>query len=240
MDALEIKKELGKKAARLIQSGMTVGLGTGSTAESFIHSLIERAKTENLILQTVASSARSAELAKAGNLPVLDLNEVSHIDITIDGADEIDPQKRLIKGAGGALLREKILAFASRSVVIIADESKLVPHLGKTKLPLEVLCFGASRTRQKIESLGCQCSWRIHAPNTSRPHFKLPKQSQELFLTDNGHLILDLTFSHPPHSPEQLHEKLKQIPGVLETGFFFHLATKILIGHSNGQIQELL
>ena len=234
MDTIKIKKQLGHRAAQFVQSGMIVGLGTGSTAECFIQSLVERVKTEQLKIQAVASSERSAELASSGGIPVLDLNEVSHIDLTVDGADEIDPQKRLIKGAGGALLREKILAFASRDVLIIADESKLVNHLGKTKLPLEILSFGAAVTARNIESLGYQGSWR---PNTSnRPSFRLPRASQDLFLTDNGHLIFDLFFSQPLQHPEELHEKLMQIPGILGTGFFFHLAQKVLIGYKDGRM----
>ncbi len=239
MDALEIKKELGQKAAQLIQPGMIVGLGTGSTAECFIHSLIHRVKTEKLSIQAVASSEHSSELARAGGVPVMDLNEAPHVDITVDGADEIDPQKRLIKGAGGALLREKILASASRSMVVLADESKLVSHLGKTKLPIEILSYGAAATRRHIEALGYKGSWRLGLFSEIRPTFRLPQQTENLFVTDNGHLIFDLTFSHPLQNPEQLHSELIQIPGVLETGFFFHLAKIILIGHSNGQIKNL-
>lgn len=239
MDAIEIKKELGLRAAHLIQPGMIVGLGTGSTAECFIHSLLHRVSTEKLAIQAVASSERSAELARAGGVPVVDLNEVSHVDITIDGADEIDPQKRLIKGAGGALLREKILASASRSMVVIADESKLVSHLGKTKLPLEILSYGAAATRRQIEALGYKGSWRLCPFSALRPTFRFRQQAENLFLTDNGHLIFDLKFTHPLEHPEHLHNELIQIPGVLETGFFFHLAKTILIGRSNGQIEQI-
>jgi ribose 5-phosphate isomerase A len=240
VDAIQIKKELGKRAAHLIQPGMVVGLGTGSTAECFIHSLVQRVKSEKLSLKAVASSDRSAELASAGGISILNLNEVSHIDITVDGADEIDSQKRLIKGAGGALLREKILAAASHQMVVIADESKLVDHLGQTKLPIEILSYGALMTRRNIESFGHEGSWRLAQLNQARPTFRLPHEPKELFLTDNGHLIFDLIFSRPLHHPEQLHEQLKQIPGVLETGFFFHLAKKILIGYSDGRIEEIL
>ncbi len=239
MNAIEIKKELGLRAAQLIQSGMIVGLGTGSTAECFIHSLLERVQKEKLTIQAVASSERSAELARAGGVSVLDLNEASHVDITVDGADEIDPEKRLIKGAGGALLREKILASSSRSMLVIADETKLVPHLGKTKLPLEILPYGAAATRRHIEALGHKASWRLSPFSPLRPTFHLPQQSENLFLTDNNNLILDLTFSHPLQNPEELHHELTQIPGVLETGFFFHLAKTILIGRLNGKVDQI-
>lgn len=160
-----VKKAIGEKAADLIQEGMIVGLGTGSTAYWFIESLIERHK-KGLNIQVVASSKKSLEQARKGKLPLIDIDSLSFLDITVDGADEIDPEKRMIKGGGGALLREKIVATMSREMVVIVDESKLVQKLGKQKLPLEILPFGHKGTLHHINQLGflaaCVCKIRAH------------------------------------------------------------------------------
>ena len=224
MTLLDAKKSLGKKSASLIESGMIVGLGTGSTAECFIQSLIHRVKEEKLKIEAVASSHRSSELAKAGGIKVVDINEVSQIDITVDGTDEIDPLKRMIKGGGGALLREKILSSSSGEMVVIADESKLVKTVGRGKLPVEILYYGSPSTRKKIEDLGYKGAWRR-------------TQEGSFFLTDNGNLIFDITFDSPPKMPEEVDEELIHIPGVIETGFFFNLAGRVFIGYTDGRIE---
>lgn len=226
MDFLEIKKKLGHEAAKLVESGMIIGLGTGSTAECLIASLIERVKREKLAIHAIASSDRSAQLAIKGSIPIIDINKAPQIDLTIDGADEIDPQKRLIKGAGGALLREKILAAASREMIVIADETKLVAQLGKTKLPIEIVRYGASVTQKKIESLGYKGVWRMGS-------------SQDFFVTDNGNILFDIVFEKPIQNPEKMESELRKIPGVIDTGFFFHLAKRILIGYKDGSIKML-
>jgi ribose 5-phosphate isomerase A len=223
MSLIEAKKALGEKAAQLIENGMIVGLGSGSTAECFIQSLIHRVREERISIRAVASSSRSASLAQKGGLAIFDINEIPRIDLTIDGADEIDPQKRMIKGAGGALLREKILASASSEMVVIADESKLVPCLGQGKLPIEVLNFGSSMTHKKLEAIGYKGFWRL-------------TQAGDFFMTDNGNLIFDIHFDSPPLFPEKVHEDLIHIPGVIETGFFFNLAKRIFIGYADGHI----
>lgn len=216
----EAKQAVGRKAAELIKSGMVVGLGSGTTATHFIQTLIEK----KLRIQAVASSRKSAEIAKKGGIPIVDINDVSHIDLTIDGADEIDEKKRMIKGGGGAHVREKILASSSREMVVIVDETKLVPVLGRAKLPVEILFYGSPATRAKIENLGYQGTWR--------------KQSDgSLFITENGNLLFDIQFSSPPSSPEGEHEKLIQIPGVVDTGFFFDLAGRVLVGSSDGSVR---
>lgn len=215
------KKAAGVKAVTLIEDGMIVGLGTGSTAAYFIKALIEK----RLRIKTVASSKRSEEMAKAGGLHVLDINEVDHVDITVDGADEIDHQKRMIKGGGGAHVREKILAYASSEMIVIADESKVVTQLGKTKLPVEVLPYGHNFAKLKIEQLGFTGSWRV-ANSTNLV--------QELFISDNGNLILDIHFSSLLKNPEQVHYALLEIPGVIDTGFFFNIAKKAIIGKADG------
>lgn len=220
-----VKDILGKKAAELPQSGMVVGLGTGSTAERFIVHLAERCKT-GLSITAVASSEGSAKLAKDLRIPVVPIDSVTSIDLTIDGADEIDGQKRMIKGGGGALLREKIVAFASRKVIIIADSTKVSPHLGKHRLPVEVIPFGREFTCRHIENLGLKTSWRTD------------KQGH-LWKTDNGNYIIDITFPGPLKKPEIEECRIVAIPGIAETGFFFDLADEAWIGHPDGSITKL-
>lgn len=218
------KKASGDLAATLIESGMIVGLGTGSTAAYFISALIAKYK-QGLRIKAVASSHRSAEAAKAGGIPVFDINDVTHIDMTVDGADEIDSQKRMIKGGGGAHVREKILADSSSEMVVIVDESKVVQTLGKTKLPVEILPFGSTFTRKKIEALGMSGQWRCSNATSL---------NQELFVTENGNFIFDISFKSPLQYPEKVNEQIMQIPGVVATGFFFKMAGRVIVGKSDG------
>jgi ribose 5-phosphate isomerase A len=218
----EAKKAAGRKAAEWIQEGMIVGLGTGSTAAFFIEALIER----KLQIQAVASSRTSAELAKKGGIPLIDINSVSRIDITVDGADEIDPQKRMIKGGGGAHLREKILASASGEMVVIVDSSKQVERLGRAKLPVEVLFYGSPSTRAQIEKLGFSGKWRQNEDET-------------LFVTENGNLLFDIHFEAPLPYPEEVNDQILRIPGVVDTGFFFRLAGRVIVGHPDGKTTVL-
>lgn len=220
-----LKKAVGYKAASLIEKDMIVGLGTGSTAKYFIEKLIERQKTENLNIKTVASSTRSLELAKQGGLPILDINTLQSIDITVDGADEIDSQKRMIKGGGGALLREKIVASMSRELIIIIDESKKTSALGHKKLPVEVVPFACMATLYKIQKLGWTAYFR-----------KESESDPKYYVTDNGNYIIDIFFPAPLEHPEKEHASLKEIPGVVETGFFFHLAGRVITSYHDGQI----
>ena len=166
------KQSAALKAAEFIKNGQIVGLGTGSTAVFFIDALIERCKL-GLKIQAVPSSRHSSDQADAGGIEILDINAAPRIDITVDGADEIDPKKRMIKGRGGAHVREKILASSSDEMVVIVDETKVVKHLGKAHLPVEILFYGSPATRQKIEDLGFQGKWRMNADGT-------------LFITENG------------------------------------------------------
>lgn len=219
----EIKRRLGKKAAELIEPGMLVGLGTGSTASYFIESLIERCKA-GLKISAVSSSIRSLEQAQRGGIPIMDVNQIISIDLTVDGADEIDPQNRMIKGGGGAQTREKIIASCSKKILIIVDESKVVNQLGKFGVPLEILPFGYSSTIFKIEELGYKGQMRTL--NRGSP-----------FITDNGNYIYDLhTPDQYPH-PEEDHQRIITIPGVVETGFFFNLPTEVLIGYRDGSVK---
>jgi ribose 5-phosphate isomerase A len=217
-----MKKKAGYQAAELVQKGMRVGLGTGSTAFYFIERLIQRCK-EGLHIFAAASSKRSFELAKQGGIPLLDIDEITSLDLCVDGADEIDPQKRMIKGGGGALAREKIIAAMSREMVVIIDESKLVSALGKCKLPVEILPFGKQATLHHIAKAGYQGEFRKNADGS-------------LYLTDNHNLIVDIHFDRLRENPEEDHERLIHIPGVVDTGFFFHLAGRVVVGFSDGQV----
>ena len=202
---------------------MVVGLGSGSTSAYFIAFLGAALREQGLHIRGVATSRASAQLAAKHNIPLVDLNDVPRIDITVDGADEIDPQKRLIKGHGGAHVREKIVASCSRELVIIADQSKLVERLGKKSLPVEVLSFGSTATRAKIELLGYRGSWRL-----------TPEKSP--VITDNGNMLFDIHFTD---EPELVHERLRALPGVVDTGFFFGLAGRIVIGYEDGRVDLL-
>lgn len=225
MSLKEAKRAAGKKAAEWVQDGMIVGLGTGSTAACFIESLIERCK-KGLKITAVASSHASADLAKRGGIEVISLNDIPKVDLTIDGADEIDSKKRMIKGGGGAHVREKILAAASHEMVVVVDETKLVPSVGVHKLPVEVLVFGAPCTRKKLEDANYRGRWRM-------------KDAESLYVTENGNFLFDIQFASPPPHPEKEHDSIKKIPGVVDTGFFFGYAGRIIIGHMDGSVKVL-
>jgi ribose 5-phosphate isomerase A len=217
-----IKKAVGYKAAELIQNGMRVGLGTGSTAHFFIERLIQRCQ-EGLNIHVAASSQHSFDQAKKGGIPLLDINTITSLDITVDGADEIDPQKRMIKGGGGAHVREKIIANMSLELIIIIDELKLVPELGTCKLPVEVLPFAHLATLHHIEKAGYKGVLRT-------------AKDGSLFVTDNRNLIFDIHFDKTRTKPEEDHETLIHLPGVVDTGFFFNLAGRVIVGFSDGQV----
>lgn len=219
------KQAAAKAAAELVQDGMLVGLGTGSTAGFFIESLIERCRN-GLKVQAVPTSERSANQAIKGGIPLCDIDRVTSLDLTVDGADEIDSQKRMIKGGGGALLREKIVAGMSREMVVVVDEGKLVDYLGNTLLPLEIATFAHAATLHKVCNLGYRGSIRI-TPD-GRPYF-----------TDNGNYIIDVAFDQPLGFPEEDQKILQAIPGVLETGFFFGLAGRVIVGRSAGVVEVL-
>ena len=214
----EIKKALGEKAASLVEEGMLIGLGSGTTAIHFIDSLIKRCQS-GLKIRAVSSSIKSQEQARAGGIEVLDMNKVTSIDLTIDGADEIDPQNRMIKGGGGAHVREKIVASTSKQMIVIVDESKLVEKLGAFGLPVEILPFGIKATLHKLENLGYKGKVR------------------EGFTTDNGNILWDI---HTPQffdKPEIDHDRILKTPGVVDTGFFLNVPVKVLVGYANGKVE---
>ena len=218
----ELKRAVGYKAAEFVESGMLIGLGTGTTVFYFIERLIRKCK-EGLNIQAVASSDQSFRLAAQGKIPLIDIENITAIDLTVDGADEIDPQKRMIKGGGGAHVREKIVATMSREMIVIVDETKLVPALGKGKLPVEILPFARKATLHHITKAGYHAEFRKRADGG-------------LFITDNGNLIVDIHFGRPLTHPEEEHETLIHIPGVVDTGFFFNLAGRVIIGFADGQV----
>lgn len=215
----DLKRMAAEKAVEDVQDGMTVGLGTGSTAYFAIMRVAELVRS-GYKLRCVATSVQTEEIALREGIEILPLDEVEGIDITIDGADEVDPQLQLIKGLGGALLREKIVAAASKREIIIVDDSKMVPKLGtKSPLPVEVLPFGQGHTRRALERLGCEPTLRM---KDGRP-----------FITDGGNLIFDCRFPGI-ESPFFLESRLNTIPGVVENGLFLNMATKVIVASPDG------
>ena len=220
MTVEKAKKSAGEKVVDFIQDHMVVGIGSGSTVSYFLEHLGERCR-RGLKIKAVASSFSSAKLAEAEKIPLLDPCAITSLDIMVDGADEIDAEKRMIKGGGGALLREKILACSSHEMVVIVDETKVVEKLGKGRLPVEILPFAYPLTIKKIPYRG-----EVRK-----------KDDGILFYTDNGNLIYDIEFDCLRENPEEDHEKLINIPGVIETGFFFGLADTVLVGYADGRVE---
>lgn len=213
------KQAAAKKAVTLIHNGMKIGLGTGSTSEYFIRYLAEACKN-GLQISAFASSVKSENLAHSLGIPLLQAKDVSHLDLTVDGADEVGPNKTLIKGGGGALLREKILAAMATEMVVLIDEKKIVSHWGQFPLPVEIAIFGAQATLRHFAALGLQA--------------KIRERSGTPFVTDNGNWIADLTLDNSITNPQQLDQQLQSIPGVLETGLFIGLAGRVIVGHGDG------
>src|SRR6202011_2180475 len=209
------KRAAAERALELVRPGTIVGLGTGSTAFYFIEGLARQVRS-GLNVQAVVTSLESRAQAEAGGIPITEAVDGA-LDLAVDGADEIDPAVNCVKGRGGALLREKIVAHASRRFVLIADESKLVGRLGRGPVPVEVLPFLWEATRRSIESLGGQPELRMTA---GRP-----------FTSDNGNLILDTTFGVVDAG---LSAALHTIPGVMEHGLFFGMARAAIIGSAAG------
>lgn len=219
------KEAAGHAAAALIEPGMVVGIGTGSTARFFIEALGKRCSA-GLQIRGVVTSQASQKLAKEVGIPLVTIDEVDEIDLTVDGADEIDPQKRMVKGGGGALLREKIIATHSREMVVVVDSSKRVDQLGAFGLPIEITPFGYTQTVRLIERLGKKAKLRT-------------TQSGELVITDNRNYLVDLAFASPIEDPEQLEIDLLLIPGVVETGLFLTQGGRVFVGQPDGTVTTL-
>ena len=218
------KRAAAEAAAEYVRDGQVIGLGTGSTARHLILAIGRRCK-DGLRVQGVPTSRDTAALAKQAGIPLLETEDSWDIDVTIDGADQVDPQFNLIKGGGGALLKEKIVAAAARQLVIMVDYTKRVPVLGSPfPLPVEVVPFGWGSTARQIETMGI------------RP--VLRERSGKVFITEAGHYILDLHVDKIAN-PADLERQLNEIPGVVETGLFVGRTDVLIVGTPQGvEVQE--
>lgn len=232
MHTIDLQKAAAARAAlRLVEPGMILGLGTGSTAGHFVRALGEQVRA-GLEVRGVPTSRATAELAQAVGVPLIDPDAVPCIDLAVDGADEVDPRLRLVKGGGGALLREKIVAAAARRFVVVADAEKLAPRLGRFPLPVEVTPFAAGltagRVRRVLEEAGC-------------PRQEVAVRQARLggpFVTDGGNWILDCQ-CQSILEPELLADRLAGLPGVVEHGLFLGMAAQVLLGREDGGVDVL-
>ncbi len=224
MDARQMKIEAARAALTYVESGMRLGIGTGSTAEEFVRLLAEKVAS-GLSIEGVPTSERTAKLCNELGVPLKSLDELPALDLTIDGADELDGALTLIKGGGGALLREKIVAASSARMIVIADESKLVQTLGAFPLPIEVNPFGLASTRILIE----KAALRLNLSGA----LNLRLAGDKTFVTDGGHFIIDASFGRIPDA-EALSTELHSIPGVVEHGLFINMATLAIIAGPGG------
>lgn len=221
----ELKRQAAAQALEHVRDGMKLGLGTGSTAKHFVELLGERVKTGLKVIGVPTSEATRA-LAEQCGVALTTLDDVDRLDLTVDGADEIDPALNLIKGGGGALLREKIVAAASDRMIVIADDSKWVPTLGRFPLPVEVIPFGLSATRRAIADVFAKCG--LSGEMTIRSG-----KDGHAFVTDGGHWIIDAHLGTITDAP-RLAGLLGAIPGVVEHGLFIGLASTAMLAGSQG------
>lgn len=221
MDTLELKKLAGYRAVDFVESGMVVGLGTGSTAIWAVRRIAEKLRNGELRqIIGVPTSIVTEQEARSLGIPLATLDEQPAIDITIDGADEVDPALDVIKGGGGALLREKLVAQASRRMLVIVDESKLSAQLGtKFYVPVEVVTFGWESQARFLQTLGAVVKLRVKEGNP--------------FVTDQGNYILDCTFG-PIANATQLAQQLKQRTGIVDSGLFIGLVTDLIVAKADG------
>ena len=217
---MNLKEVVGKEAVKYVEDGMIVGLGTGSTVFYFVHALADRVK-EGLNIQMVSTSIQTVELAKSLGLNIKELEEIDHIDLAVDGVDEIDKNFNAIKGGGAALFREKIVADIAEEVIWIYDESKDVEKLGKFNLPVEILPFGYSHTVRKLTEAGLNPVIR--------------KKDGEILITDNHNYIADLHLGYG-FDIEVVKEKLANIVGVVEHGLFLNMCKLCIKGTPGGAV----
>lgn len=220
---MNAKKIAAERAVGEIRNGMVVGLGTGSTAEFAVLKIGELVQ-QGLRIEAICTSLRTESLAKEVGIPLADPDKIDHIDLSIDGADQVDKDNHLIKGGGGSLLREKIIAFSSRRFLVIVDNSKLTGTFSGVPLPVEIVTFASSVTHRRVAELG------------SKP--VLRKQQENIFVTDNGNFILDCDFGLI-EDPPRLDRQLKAIPGVVETGLFLNrMVTEVFVGRADGSVER--
>lgn len=225
----QLKRQAAARALEEVRDGMQLGLGTGSTAKHFVELLGERVAAGLKVIGVPTSEATRADAERCG-VPLTTLDEIDHLDMTVDGADEIDPEFNLIKGGGGALLREKIVAAASDRMIVIADDTKWVPTLGRFPLPIEVIPFGLGATRRAIEKAFAECG--VSGQMAVRKA-KGGDKDGHVFVTDGGHWIVDAQLGRivdPPH----LAKALNAIPGVVEHGLFIGLASSAVLAGGEG------
>ncbi|CAJ1226457.1 MULTISPECIES: ribose-5-phosphate isomerase RpiA [Levilactobacillus] len=220
MDQNALKALVGQEAVKYVEDGMILGIGTGSTVKYMIDALGERVAKEGLHIIGVATSDRSAKQAESLGITIKQLDEVDHLDLTIDGADEIDDNFQGIKGGGAAHLWEKIVAINSRKNMWIVDESKMVHHLGKFPLPLEVIPFGSTHVLEKLDKMG------LH------PTFRMQDDGSHV-LTDSKNYIIDLHLGRIDH-PHELANTLNGIVGVVEHGLFLDTVNTVIVGRQDG------
>lgn len=224
-DAQRGKEAAARHAAGLVEDGMLVGLGTGSTAALFVHALGERVRA-GLRMQGVPTSESTARLAAAEGITLTTLEQHPRLDLDVDGADAVDPALNLLKGLGGALLREKIVAAAAARFVVIADESKLVAALSAAPLvPVEVIPFGWTRTAAALAALGAQVTRRAR-----------PDAAGEPFVTDGGHYVLDCRFADLS-DPAATAARIKLLTGVVDHGLFIGMASEAIVGAADGSVR---
>jgi len=222
------KQRAGEAAAALIEDGMMVGLGTGSTTAYAIEALGKRVRTEGLHVQGVPTSFFAERLARQSGIPLISLDETAALDIAFDGADEVDAAFNLIKGRGAAHTREKVVAAQAKRFVVLVDESKMVEKLGlKMPLPIEVLPMALGPITRVLEKLGAQ------------PELRMGLRKDGPVVSDQGFWIVDARFPDGLPELEALNESLLKMPGVLDHGLFLHMATDVLIGRQNGELTHL-
>ncbi|WP_172294012.1 ribose-5-phosphate isomerase RpiA [Pseudoruegeria sp. HB172150] len=218
-----------KRAVDFVESGMRVGLGTGSTAAWMVRCLGEMVREDGLRIKGVPTSSRTAELARSVGIDVVSLDEAKWLDLTIDGADEVDPDLNLIKGGGGALLQEKIVATASDRMIVITDASKRVETLGLFPLPVEVVPFGWQTTKALIEET-------ISGLDVLGDRVSLRLNGEAPYVTDEGNFIVDLHLQRISNV-RQLGLVLNQIPGVVENGLFVDICDVVVVGYGDGRVE---
>lgn len=219
------KQLAGRRAAELVEDGMRVGLGTGSTVHFTLERLAERVAS-GLRIVGVPTSVDTETKARALGIPMADLTSVEALDLTIDGADEIDPAFHMIKGGGGALLREKVVASITRRQVVVVGADKRVARLGTFPLPIEVVPFAGAVIQRAVEARGALVRLR-QAPGGTP------------YRTDNGNWILDASFPDGIPDPARLEAELDRLPGIVETGLFVGLAHLLVVGHADGAVEVL-